>query len=110
MFLKADYAAWVSEFQLYIKKKFDDVAVFDDVLFAFGAHEAFFFAGGFAAVLDVVVVGDDLRADEATLEVGVDDAGGGGRFPSLMDGPGVDFFGAGGEIAGEAEGCGSLCG
>ena len=51
------------------------VAVLDDVLLAFEAHLAGFLGGHLAAERDEVVVGDGLGADEALLEVGVDDAG-----------------------------------
>ena len=53
-----------------------DVAVLDDVLLAFEAHLAGFLGADLAAERHEVVVGDGLGADEALLEVGVDDAGG----------------------------------
>jgi hypothetical protein len=45
-----------------------------DVFLAF-ARLAGFLGAGFALEGDVVVVGDGLGADEALLEIGVDDAG-----------------------------------
>src|SRR5699024_1972865 len=53
--------------------------------------------------LHQLVEGDDLRLDEAALEVGVDDAGGLGRCGSLGDGPGARFLGAGGEVGLQTE-------
>ena len=44
---------------------------------------------GDAAVLDQVVVADDLGFDKAALKVGVDDAGGLRRGPALVDRPGA---------------------
>ena len=52
-----------------------DVAVGDDVVLAFEAKLAGIARAGFAAELDVIVIGDGLGADEAALEIGVDDAG-----------------------------------
>ena len=73
------------------------VAVLDDVLLAFLAHLAGFLGADLAAQADVVVVGDGLGADEALLEVGVDDAGGLRRLGALVDGPGARLLGADGE-------------
>jgi len=53
----------------------DHVAVLDDVILAFQAPFAGFARAGFAVAGDEVVVSDDLGADEAALEVGVDDTG-----------------------------------
>ena len=47
---------------------------------------------------DEVLVGDDLGADEAALEVGVDHAGGLRRGGAGAHGPGAHFLRAGGEI------------
>ena len=52
------------------------VAVRDDVLLAFEPELAGFARARLALVGDVVVVGDGLGADEALLEIGMDDAGG----------------------------------
>ena len=51
-----------------------DVAVGDEVVAAFRAHPAGLARRLLAAQGDEVVVGDGLGADEALLEVGVDDA------------------------------------
>ena len=59
-----------------IEQEVQHVAVLDDVVLAFGAHLAGFLGALFALVLDEVVEGDGLGADEAAFEVGVDDAGG----------------------------------
>ena len=81
----------------------EDVAVFDDVLFAFGAEEAVFFDGLLAAVFEEVVGGVAVGLDEALFEVGVDDAGGSGGFGAALDGPGADLLHAGGEVGDEVE-------
>ena len=62
----------------------EDVAVFDDVLFAFGAEEAGFFDGLLAAVFEEVGGGVAVGLDEAFFEVGVDDAGGSGGFGAAL--------------------------
>ena len=81
----------------------EDVAVFDDVLFAFGAEEAFFFYGLLAAVFEEVVGGVAVGFDEALFEVGVDDACGAGGFGTAADGPGADLLHARGEVGDEVE-------
>ncbi len=52
------------------------VAVLDDIFLAFVARLAGFLGGDFAAERDIIVIGDGLGADEAALEIGMDDAGG----------------------------------
>ena len=51
------------------------------------------FAPCLARAGDVVVVGDHFGADEAVLEVGVDDAGGLRRGRADVDGPRAHFLG-----------------
>ena len=80
-----------------------DVAVLDDVVLALDGELAGGAAFGFGAVFDEVVVLDDFGADEAFLEVGVDDSGGAGSLVALVDGPGADFGLAGGEVGAQAE-------
>ena len=65
-------------YRLHVKEEVHDVAVLDYVVFAFDAHLAGGADGGFGLVLDEVLVLDDLGADEAAFEVGVDDTGRGG--------------------------------
>src|SRR3981189_2602492 len=81
----------------------EDVTVFDDVFFAFGAEEASFFDGLFAAVLEEVGGGVAVGLDETFFEVGVDDAGGSGGFGAAADGPGADLLHSGGEVGDEVE-------
>ena len=59
------------------------VAVGDDVVLAFEPQLAGVARAGFAAIGDVVVIGDGLGADEAALEIGVDDARGLRRLGAL---------------------------
>ena len=51
------------------------VAVRDHILLALEPHLAGVAGAGLAAQRDIVVIGDRLGADEALLEIGVDDAG-----------------------------------
>jgi hypothetical protein len=81
----------------------EDVAVFDDVVFAFGAEETFFFDGLLAAVFEEVVGGVTVGFDETFFEVGVDDAGSAGSFGAATDGPGADLLDTGGEVSDEVE-------
>ena len=66
----------LSLFNSDIEQEVQHVAVLDDVVLAFGTHLAGFLGALFALVLDEVVEGDGLGADEAAFEVGMDDAGG----------------------------------
>ena len=50
-----------------------DVAVLHHIVLAFDAHLTSLANGSFGAILDVVVVLDDLGTNETFLEVGVDD-------------------------------------
>ena len=80
-----------------------DVAVLDHVVAALQAHPALLLGPLLAAEPDEVVVGDDLGADEAALEIGVDHArrlrGGG----TPMHGPGTRLLGADGEEGEQAQ-------
>jgi hypothetical protein len=78
--------------RLDVELEEENVAVFDDVLFAFGAEEAFFFDGLFAAESEEVAGGVAVGFDEAALEVGVDDACCAGGLGAALDGPGTDFL------------------
>ena len=70
-----------------IKHKLHHIPVLHLVLLALGTEDAMFARARLAAVLDVVLVGDDLRADEALLEVGVDDARALRGLPALAERP-----------------------
>src|SRR5258708_18158492 len=80
-----------------------DVAVGDDIVFAFQPELAGVARAGFAAESDVVGVGDSFGADEALLEVGMDHAGGRRRLGAAMDGPGPRLLGPNREIGDEVE-------
>ena len=51
----------------------------------------------------VVGIGNDFGTDETAFKVGMDDTGGLGSFPALVDGPGAHFVGTGGEVAAQAQ-------
>jgi hypothetical protein len=74
------------------------IAFAHHVVAAFEAHLAGFLGALFAVVGDEVVIGNGLGADEAFFEVAVYDAGGLGRRPAFLDGPGAGFFRADSEV------------
>src|SRR5262245_65918485 len=81
----------------------DDVAVGDDVLLALEPELAGLARAGFAAERDGILGGDHLGADEAALEIGVDDAGGLRRPRAARHRPGVRLPESGGEEGNEWE-------
>src|SRR5277367_1663389 len=82
----------IAVWELDVELEEENVAVFDDVLFAFRAKEAGFFDGLLAAVFEEVDGGVAVRLDEALFEVGVDDAGCAGGLGAATDGPGADLL------------------
>ena len=80
-----------------------DVAVLHDVVFAFVARLAGLLGGNFATERDEVVIGDRLCADEAALEVGVDNAGRLRCPRAAFDRPGARFLRPGGKVGNEVE-------
>ncbi len=80
-----------------------DVAVFDDVVLAFEAHAAGFFCGLLAAKPVEVGIGDRLGADEAFLEIRVNNAGGAGRLGAARNVPGARLLRPSRKIRDEAE-------
>ena len=77
--------------ELDVEFEEEDIAVFDDVFFAFGAEEAFFFYGLLAAVFEEVVAGIAVGFDEALFEVGVDYTCGAGGFGAGTGGGRIYF-------------------
>src|SRR5262245_27790256 len=59
----------------HVEAEVHDIAFVDDVLLALEPQLAGFLRALLALVRDIVVVGDDLGADEPFLEVGMDHAG-----------------------------------
>ena len=88
---------------LDIETEMHDVAVLHDIILAFGPHLARVLGGLFAAQCDEIIIGDGLGADEAALEIGVDDARRLRRLGAAMHGPGPRFLGADGEEGDEIE-------
>ncbi|CAN4017775.1 VanZ-like domain-containing protein, partial [Dysosmobacter welbionis] len=72
----------------YVEPEVDHVSVLNHILLALAAEQPFLLGGVDAAAGDHVIVCDDLRPDEAPLDVGVDLAGGLGGLGALLDGPG----------------------
>src|SRR4029077_10837083 len=87
---------------LDIEPEVRDVAVLHDVLLAFEAEEAGVAAGGEGLQADEVVAGDDLGADEAALDVGMDGAGGVSGTAAATDRPGAHLVLADGEEGDDA--------
>src|SRR4026207_891170 len=67
----------------------DDVAVLDDVLFAFQAHLAVVAPRGHRSAGDQMIVADDLRANESAGDVAVDLSGRDLRRRMAGNGPGA---------------------
>src|SRR3569833_3317988 len=84
--------------RLDVEAEVDHVTVLHDVVLAFQPPLAGLFGLLLAATGDEVVIRDDLGADEAALEIGVDHAGGLRRGGADRDGPGAHLFFAGGKI------------
>jgi len=61
---------------LHIEPEVQDIAVLDDIFLPLQPELARIARACFAIASDVVVIGDGLRADEAFLEIGMNDAGG----------------------------------
>lgn len=68
-----------------VKPEQDHIAVPHNVFFSFGADQALFLGHGHRSAGDQIVVGDDLGADKAPLEIGVNFPR---RLPGLSSPPG----------------------
>src|ERR1700693_1948347 len=86
-----------------IEAEMHDVRFTHHVILALQSQSTGFAGAGFAAILNVIIEGDHLGADEAALEIRVDDPGRLRRSAALAHRPGADLLGAGGEICNEAE-------
>src|SRR4051812_4198086 len=89
--------------RLYVKQHVYHVPVLHNVGLALAADGAVLFGFGHAARGNQVVVVDDLRADEAPLQVGVDGPGGALGHGAPADRPGAHLILPGGQEADEAE-------
>ncbi len=74
---------------LHVEAEVDHVAVLHHILLAFAAELALLLGGVDTAVLDHIIIGNDLRPDEAPLDVSVDFTGGLRGLGALFDGPGA---------------------
>src|SRR3954454_22571883 len=81
----------------HVKPEMADVAVLEDVIAALEPHAPLLLRPLLAAEAHEVVVGDNLGADEAALEIGVDDACGLRPGGALVHGPGAGLLGTDGE-------------
>ena len=77
-------------FSLYIKQKLDDIAVVHDVFLALGALQTLGLDGGVVEVgVLQILVGNDLGADEAALEVADESYRQPQGLGAALDGPGA---------------------
>src|SRR5689334_11519262 len=83
---------------LNVEAEMHDIAVPDDVVLAFEPHFSHLLRALLALAGEKVIIGDDLRADKAFLEIGVDYARGLRRSTAAADSPRPDFLRARGEI------------
>ena len=88
---------------LNVKSEFDDVAVLNDVIFAFEAQSAGFSHALHAAVFVKIFKGNRFGSDKSTFEVRVDDAGYLRRLHALLESPGARFLAAGSEARCQAQ-------
>src|SRR5690606_18440696 len=79
------------------KPEMHHVAILNDVVLAFQAHLAGIARSCLAAIGDEIVVGDGLGANEALLEIGMDDASSLGRLCAGGHGPGPRLLRSDGE-------------
>src|SRR3954447_26420388 len=79
------------------------VAVGDDVVLAFQPEPAGIARARLAAIRHIIVIRDGLGANEAALEVAVDDTGSLRSLGAAPYGPGRRLLGAGSEIGDEVE-------
>ena len=102
--LHAGRGSWLAPVpRVRIEPEMDDVAVLDDVFLAFVASLAGLLRAVFAAIGDIVVIGDRVGADEAALEIRMDDAGGLRGLGAARDRPGAGLLRSNREIGDEIE-------
>ena len=66
-----------------------DIAVLHDIFLTLNAHLACLTDSSLRAILDIVVILDDLSADKALFEIGVDNTSTLRSLPTLLLGPGL---------------------
>ena len=88
---------------LHVEPEQDDVAVFDNVVFAFHADKALFPGGGKGTQFQEGLVVDDFRLDKSPLKVAVDLAGCLRCLCADLDGPCTCLILAGGQKAHKAQ-------
>src|SRR5574341_42385 len=89
----------------YRKAEVSNIGIFNDIVFAFQAELAGFLAFRLAAVNDEVIVGDHFGADETTLNIAMNLAGGLFGHRALSDGPSANFVLTGGKETDEIHQC-----
>src|SRR5260370_38104146 len=85
------------------KPEMHDVSIGDDVFLAFEAQSAGLAGARLAAERHIVVIRNGLGADEAALEISMDDACRLGRLGAAGDGPGFRLLGPCREIREQAQ-------
>lgn len=88
---------------LYIEEEVHYVAVADDIILALNPHLAGSPDGGLSLIVHIVIVFDDLGADETPLEIRVDHTGRLGSLVALAYGPRTALVSSGREEGLQAE-------
>src|SRR4029077_7328070 len=88
---------------LDVEAEVEDVPVLDDIFLSLGPHLAGFLGALLAAAGDEILIGDGLAADEAALEIRMDDAGRLRGAGAAVDSPGPRFLRPHGEEGDEVE-------
>ena len=78
-------------FESDVETEQNNIAVLHHILLALGANQTLFAGSSQRAKLDEILIVDNLSANEAALEVGVNLAGSLRRLCALLDGPRADL-------------------
>jgi hypothetical protein len=86
---------------LNVESEVHNIAIGNNIRFAFNTQLAVFFAGSFRSKLHKVIVLDYLGADKAFFKVGMDNTCSLRSCKALRNGPCANFLYTGGKVGGK---------